>query len=543
MSRDQSDADTRRESNQPKPHEGDSLPAVGGPSSRVDGGSPQVPASPLKRLLVQTSHYSFSSVLTMLAGLVSFPILTRIFSVADYGTMNLVAATLSISVAFGKVGIQHSIIRYHSEISAGNGRFTLAQLTSTTLFGMLTTASIVALTLALGMLVVPASWLGGDPRLPYLLAIVAVVVVAQVPESALLNFLRAEQKTTRFMLYQTSKKYAGLALILVAVLLISQTLTAFYLATALTEILAVVILWRIMFRTRPAPALPQFSRPLYRELLKFGVPMLVGYELSGIILSVGDRYVIEGFMGEAPLGLYSAAYNLCQYVQSVFLASVGQAIMPIYMQMWDRQGRDETGKFIARSFRTYVLFGGPVIAGVAAVGPELLPALASDKYVSAAGILPWVIAGMVVDGCNPMLGAGLFIHRKTRIIMSIVMGGALLNLALNMLLIPRMGILGAAVATLVSYTSTALGLGVAGRRLLPVSIPWASMFRTALGSGVMFIAVRSLYPGHRFATVGVRAAVGAALYLVVMTVIDADARALSKKALNRLYRPKRGLSS
>jgi len=513
-----------------------------GPPGAATDGAPHMTDSPLKRLLVHTSHYSFIGLLTMVAGLITFPILTRVFSVADYGVMNLVAATLTISVALGKVGVQQSIIRYQSEISSGKGQFTMAQLFSSTLLGMLGTSVVVALALGIGAQLVPARWLG-DVRISHLLGIVSVVVVAQVLESALVNFVRAEQKTSTLLIYQVSKKYVGLALILAAVLLVARSLTSFYLATALVEILAMIILARSMFREHPTPSLSQFSRPLYGELIRFGAPMLIGYELSGIILSVGDRYIIEGFMGEAPLGLYAAAYNLCQYVQSVFIASVGQAIMPLYMQMWDRKGRDETAAFIARALRTYVIMGGPVIAGLAAVGPELLPALASDKYASAVGILPWVIAGMVVDGTNSMLGAGLFIHRKTRIIMPIVMSGALLNLVLNMLLIPRMGILAAAVATLISYTVTALGLGLAGRHLLPVAIPWATMLRTAIGSVAMLLAVRSIYPGRRLATVGVRVVLGAAIYLLVMVLIDGDARAMMKKGLARLRRSKGGAAS
>ncbi len=404
---------------------------------------------------------------------------------------------------------------------------------------MLGTSLLVALLLGIGAQLVPARWLG-NVRMPHLLGIVSVVVVAQVLESALVNFLRAEQKTSTLLIYQVTKKYVGLALILVAVLLVACSLTSFYVATAIIEVLAMVILARSMFRNRPGPSLSQFSRPLYGELLRFGVPMLIGYELSGIILSVGDRYVIEGFMGEEPLGLYSAAYNLCQYVQAVFIASVSQAIMPLYMQLWDRKGQDETAAFIARSLRTYVVLGGPVIAGLAAVGPELLPALASNKYASSVGILPWVIAGMVVDGTNSMLGAGLFIHRKTRVVMSIVIGGALLNLVLNIVLIPRMGILAAAVATLISYSVTALGFGLVGRRLLPVAIPWTTMLRTAFGSVSMFLAVRFIYSGHRLATVGVRAVMGVAIYLVIMVLIDRDARAIMKKGMDRLRRLKGG---
>jgi O-antigen/teichoic acid export membrane protein len=88
--------------------------------------------SPLRRLFVQASHYSVANLLTTAAGLITFPLMTRIFTVADYGVMNLISATLTVSVALGKFGVQHSIIRYRSEITAGKGKFSTAQLYSTT---------------------------------------------------------------------------------------------------------------------------------------------------------------------------------------------------------------------------------------------------------------------------------------------------------------------------------------------------------------------------------------------------------------------------
>jgi O-antigen/teichoic acid export membrane protein len=368
------------------------------------------------------------------------------------------------------------------------------------------------------------------------MVIVSVVVAVQVLEGALVNFIRAEGRTSQLMIYQVLKKYLGLGLILFAVLAIARSLTAFYTATAMTEGLAIGVLALVMFRrgSPPRPSPTQFSRPLYVELLKFGVPMLIGYELSSIVLSVGARYVIEGTIGETELGLYAAAYNLCQYVQSVVISSVNQAIMPLYMQMWDQKGRDETVNFISRSLRTYALLGAPVIAGLAAVGPELLPALASDKYVGAAAILPWVIAGMVVDGTSSMLGAGLFIHRKTRIIMGIVVSGALLNLLLNIVLVPRIGILGSAIATLVSYAVNALSLAVAARHLLRVQIPWGTILRAGSAAVLMWLALRNLYTGHHFATIGLRMGTGAAIYGLSILLLDRDARGIARKAGNRL---------
>lgn len=497
--------------------------------------------SPLKRLIVQASHYGLGSLLTMLAGLVTFPLLTRTFSVSDYGAMSLIAATLTVSVAVGKVGVQHSILRYHSEIVAGKSPYTLPQFYSTILFGMLTSGALIVALVVVGTRLAPAGWLG-DPKLPLLFAIAGFIILAQVLESALLNFLRAEQKSATILKYQVAKKYLGLALIVAAIVLVSRTLSAFYTAALLTETLAVLALAYLLFRRakRPLPTTANFSRPLYRELLSFGIPMMIGYELSGLILAVGDRYVINGMIGSESLGLYSAAYNLCQYVQAVVVTSVGQAVMPIYMEIWAQKGPEETASFLNRSLRSYVLLGVPVVAGIAAVGPELLPSLASEKYADAGVILPWVMAGMILDGTTSMLGAGLFIQRRTRTIMAIVLSCAALNLGLNVILLPRIGILGSAIATMISYAATSVVLAIAGHRHLATRIPWGTLARASAASAIMYAAVSRVLPGHRLLTVGVRAAVGVVVYGLIMLAIDTQVRELSEATLGRFRRSEVG---
>ncbi len=492
-------------------------------------------ADPLKRLGLQTTHYSIASLLALVSGLITFPLFTRIFSVEDYGVMNLVGSTLSVFVAFGKLGIQHSIVRYQSEISANKSRFTLPQLYSTTVFGMTAGALVIMVGLVAFAQLAPAEWLA-DPRLRVIFSIIALLIIVQIVESALTNLLRAEQRSAILMKYQVLKKYLMLALMIAAAVL-ARKLTAFYSAQVVAEALAVAGLFFLCFSSedrRPKPK--EFSRPLYLELLRFGVPMMIGYELSGIVLAVGDRYVIHGMLGEAQLGLYGAAYNLCEYVQAVVIASVGQAIMPLYMEMWDREGPEATGAFISRSLRTYALFGAPVIAGLAAVGPELLPALASNRYADASAVLPWIIAGMVIGGLNSLVGAGLFIQRRTRTIMTIILSCAILNILLNVLFVPRIGIVGSALATLVCYAATAFGLGFAGRKLLTIAFPWATLARASLVAVAMYLAVSWIYPGRRLLTVGVRVLAGAPIYVVAVMLIDPDAKGIVQNVLLRFRR-------
>jgi O-antigen/teichoic acid export membrane protein len=491
--------------------------------------------SAARKLFAQTSHYSIASLFTLISGVITFPLLTRLFSVRDYGIINLIAPTLSLSVALGKTGLQHAIVRYYAEISSGKGRYSLSQLYSTTLLGMGATAVVAALALAAGAQLAPLRWLE-DERVRGLLAIVSLLVIVQVIDSTFTNLLQGAQRSTTLMKYQIAKKYLSLACMLAGLLLISRTLWAFYSATVIAEATAIFLFARILMReddhARPRPGL--FSRPLYVELLRYGLPMTFGYELAGVILSVGDRYVIKSVIGEEQVGLYSAAYNLCQYVQSVFLTSIGTAILPICMKMYDEEGAPKTSAFVSQSLGNYFLMAAPVVAGVASVGPELLPSLASERYASAGGVLPWVIAGMVVDTAATIAGAGLYIHRKATIMMFAVAGSALINVLSNLLLVPRFGIVGAAAATLVGYTVLYCAFALCARRFLHVPFPWAAFLRAALAAVVMYGALRFILPGRRFLTVAVRGVAGVLIYGALIAAIDANARSFIRRGLARL---------
>jgi len=144
---------------------------------------------------------------------------------------------------------------------------------------------------------------------------------------------------------------------------------------------------------------------------------------------------------------------------------------------------------------------------------------------------------MVVDGMNSMVGAGLFIRRKTRVIMVIVICCATLNVGLNIVLIPRLGILGSAIATLVAYSGVVIAMGIASRQLLAVPLPWGTLLRSSAAAAVMYFALERVLPGHGLVTVAVRIALGVVIYGLAMVAIDQDARVLARKALARIRRP------
>jgi len=482
----------------------------------------------LRKLALHVSNYSITSLLVTISGLVSFPIFTRVFTVEEYGVLNLISTTLGLVTGAAKLGVQHSIVRFYGEIKARNSAVALSHYRSTTLFGMIAVATIVTVIWVAVSQLIPQSW-WNDERVPGLLLLTSVSVIVQPVDSCLTNFLRAEERSGLLGVYRVTSRYVGLAAVLFTLFYVARDLRGFYGATIITEALGVVLLFVVLSRGRHySPR--DFSPELFRRMLIFGVPM-IGWELSGITLNSGARYVIQTVLGSAPLGVYSVGYNFCEFVQAILLSSIGQAIMPMYVRSWEENGEEATRRFLRQALHFYAMVALPVVAGLSAVGGDLLVFLASEKYRESAIIIPYVMAGMAINGMVIILGAGLFIHKQTLTIAGLVAASAVLNIALNVLLVPHWEIVGAALATLISYLALALSMLWVSARRMPISFPWASAAKFGAMSAIMYVVVVQLPTSNDTVTVVSRIVVGALLYSVMVWAFDKQARAAVRTAI------------
>jgi O-antigen/teichoic acid export membrane protein len=491
----------------------------------------------LKKLARHSTSYSLGNLLVMLSGFVSFPIFTRIFSVEEYGMLNLVSATLPLLIGISKLGVQNAIVRYYGEARLAVGGLGLQRLRSTTLLGMLGSSLVVTLVWVAFCLIVPASqW--SDPRVRGLLLLTSVLVVVQTVDSCLINFVRAEQRSGLFSSYAVTRRYVSLAVVLATLFYVSRSLYGLYAATILTDASAVLLLFVYLGHARDySPR--HFDPDLFRKMLAFGVP-LIAYELAAVMLNIGDRYVIEALLGSGPLGEYSAAYNLCDYVRAVAFVSVAQAIAPMYVSSWGERGEAETRRFVQEALRYLLMLAVPVVAGLAAVGGDLLALLASEKYRHGATVIPWVTAGMGIDAAVAIVGAGLFIHKRTATLAGLVAGCAVLNIGLNLVLVPRYGILGAGIATFLSYAALTVAVQRASAKAMPVAFPWRDALKFMLLAGVMYLVVVELPVGHSPVSLVARIMSGVLVYGLLILAVDAKARAALRLAREWMRRGRRG---
>jgi O-antigen/teichoic acid export membrane protein len=230
----------------------------------------------------------------------------------------------------------------------------------------------------------------------------------------------------------------------------------------------------------------RISLPFLKEAIKYSFP-LIWTELSLLLLNFGDRYVLQFFMGSEAVGIYSAGYNVSNMAHSFLATPLRLAIIPMYLSLWNTRGEDETKDFLSRILNYYFMLGIPILIGLTWFGEEIIVLLATSKFQESAIIIPFIIVSLILYGTQPILAAGIYIYKRTVILMYLSLSAGLINLLLNFFLIPKFGVLGASYATLITNILLVLAIIISSYRLLSIRIQINPIF------GYIFLSIIIVY--------------------------------------------------
>jgi O-antigen/teichoic acid export membrane protein len=479
----------------------------------------------LRTLLRQAPHYLGGRVGVILLGFVSFPLFTRLFSVADYGVMSLVAKVVATVTVLANLGIQNSVVRFYHEHTSAKEPGALRRYFSTFLIG---TMAIAAAVTAIFMLItwgLPVSLVSLPLKKLFILA--SLLIFTRAVSSILSGFLRVEEKTTAFNVLDVASK----ALMIVAVCALffgwQRSVWAFFAGSILVDLLQDMGIIVYFFHRRLL-SLGIFDSVLFKGALTFGAPLIV-YELGFMILDSGDRILVQHYLGAEPLGYYSAAYNMASYFLEALMVPLNLALFPIFMRLWVNKGKEETQAFLSRVFDVFL--GGSIglIATMILLKHDLLVVLASSKFRAADSLLPSLLIGVLFYALVTLVNPGLLIFKKTQTMARLIIYSAILNVVMNIVLLPRIGLQGAAIATLVSYLFFFLLTMHASFKLLPFAIEGAAILRYVLAAGLTVAILFKMDLGNAFLNVGTKGLLGLLIYLAILFLIDPRVRELAGK--------------
>jgi O-antigen/teichoic acid export membrane protein len=253
-------------------------------------------------------------------------------------------------------------------------------------------------------------------------------------------------------------------------------------ATTVSEAAIVLIQLGSLLR-RDLVRLSALHWPLIRTSIIFGTP-LIAYELSSIVLDSGDRLLVRHFLGDNSLGYYSAAYNVSNYLQESLMTPLNLAIVPIYMRLWNDQGISATQQFLSTGLSwliTSIFFVG---AATALTSSDVFVILASQKYAVASHLLPILIPSLMIYATHIFLNVGLILEKRTVLMATLVAVSAIVNLLLNIMMIPAYGLTGAALANLLSYGLLIFLLAWVNQKILPLVLDFGIIWKSAVAAGI-----------------------------------------------------------
>ncbi len=290
------------------------------------------------------------------------------------------------------------------------------------------------------------------PGAKLLLPVVALIIVGDALREFFSSFIRAREKmeleTGIFM-------FTNLAIVVIgfAVLVVSPTAIGFGWAYAAgTTIGAIAAL--VMLRPYLSKVLSGFSSKLVLPILSSAWPFAVTGAL-GALLTNADILIISWLLTASDVGIYSSAIRIIQLLYLIPTVIVQYSVIPVF----GRLAVKDKAKFreALERITTFIFaMSLPLAIGGAILGTRIMTLVFGGAYSSGGLSLTILMIAMIVDYPAAIISSAIFAfdHQKSLIVTSAIAG--ISNVALDLILIPKFGIAGSAVATLIAQTLSSL---------------------------------------------------------------------------------------
>lgn len=407
------------------------------------------------RLLTNTAVFTVGKLLSKLLTFFMIGLYTACLTEAEFGTAELVTGVANLLIPLACVGISEGIFR---SAAARDGDKEAFFTNGLFVYGI---GSVVFLCLIPLMALIP--------RFTGTVWLIAVYVVVANLHTVVSQYLCAIGRT---------KLFAGQGIINTALVIglnilflpildfgVEGYVASTILADLLTTMLLVLVtrLWRAV---KPRA----ISRKTIVTMLKFCLP-LVPTTIFWWITGVSDRYMVDVICSPELNGLYTAAYkvpNLLIYAISIFDSAWKLSVSAED----DPEARAAFYSKVWRAYTTLAFMGGGCLILASHLCARVLFA---TEFEAAWVYIPTLTFATVFTALCTFLGSVYFASKKTTGSMLTALAGAVLNIGLNLLLIPKLGAMGASVATFVSYFAVCLLRLVTGRRLIPFKGEWGRL--------------------------------------------------------------------
>jgi len=380
------------------------------------------------------------NLLTSLSGVLLIPILTKTLSIEEFGIWAQIMVTIGLIPSIVMLGLPYTMVRFlavaKKKEDIQEDFYSIASL-------VLVTSAIVSI---LSFLFAKSLAILLFDNNILVTKMLSLIIFIECLNSLMLNFFRTFQQIRKYALFTFSMTCLNFLLVSYFVLS-DQGIIGAIIGVLAARCLIFLIMTLIIIR------MIGFKIPEFRNIwdyLAFGLPTVPG-NLSSWVVTSSDRYVIGILLGTAYVGYYSPGYTLGNVIQ-ILAGPLILILPPVLSKYYDENNIEAVKTVLRYSFKYFLLFAIPSAFGISLLSKPMLvilstPDIASKGYM----VTPFVAFSSVFFGATVVISQIIILEKRTVITGIIYMVAAIFNFVLNMILVPHMGITGAAFTTLIAY--------------------------------------------------------------------------------------------
>jgi len=380
-------------------------------------------------------------VLTSLGTFFLLPIITKSLGTYYYGLWAQINITVSLISPFALMGLSMGLVRF---LSSETDKKVIREAVYSILFFV--TMSGLLLSFLLYTFAEPLATFGfKDPGATYFIKAGSLLILLNVIEPVSLYYFRVSRQINKFS-YLTLFEAFGKLLFILALLKMGYGLLGVITATLLVQSI-IILIALLTIVSQIGFVIPRFI--YIREYLQFSLP-LTPNSLIRWVTESSDRYLVTYFLGLGSVGIYSAACSIGNLIQ-LFVSPLQLILFPELSKLFDENKADKVVIYMSYSLRYFLFISIPAVFGLSALAKPLLGIFTTEDFLSGWFVIPIIAFSGLLAGIYQIFANTLLIVKKTKTQTYINFAAAISNVLINILLIPSIGIIGAAFSTLFSY--------------------------------------------------------------------------------------------
>jgi len=483
----------------------------------------------IKEVVKQYFVYGIGSIAQTALGIILLPLYLRLFSPSQYGVISLLIVVSSFLSMFASVGIVSALFRLYYDEEVEERK----KLVGNALLWYLLGGAIVGAILYTQATPLSQLLFHGE-EYSYTIRLLGVFLFLSMVQAVPFGALQIEKKAGLYVGFSLFRFFVDFGLKLYFIGFLGRGIGGYFESSIIASLVVLCLMIPFVFRYISLTPSTLHLRALFR----LGAPYIVNGIAIWVIAS-SDRLILNHFSGQAAVGVYSLAYTFAGLF-TIFLASpINLLIDPFFFSHAARMSAEET-KALLSKILIYIFLGSCVLYLAISLGTgdvlQIFKSLFAAKsgYLDAAKFVPLLTLAPMLYFISTSSGLAMLLVKKPGFIAIASFVAAIVSIGLNLVLIPRYGIWGAAVTAAIVYVVLDILCYWWAQRLFHVSYSWWSLFKGVVALAVAFAIGWVIHiPSHPWFSLLARVAAGVIIFglLVwfasnILTKVD-KARALN----------------